>query len=523
MVCTEEYKTGIDYRIVGLILGPLLAIAILLGPNIGAEFAPKDYPYAPKLALAMLVWTFVWWVASPLPLGVTALLPAVFSSVVAGFAPQAIGYTSTSAAVSDIWKTYMSTTIVLFLGGFMIAGALAEVGMDKRIAYALAASRFGRRNLHTLALALWTSCWFVSMWISNTAAAAIMYPIALGVITAVPRLSTKYQEFLMLGLGYAATMGGLATIIGTPPNLIAVQQAAQAGVQIPFFSFMILGVPTAIIGLLVCFFVMLLYFRPEKEMAPEAIKVVEEEKAKLGKMTREQWIVTIGFILAVFMWIARGFPAIFESMGLTDLAKSTEIITKILPDDCVPPIIIAIALFAFPKFFTKKPLKTILTWEGVNRYISWDILLIFGGGLVIGNALLKTGLGKWLAVSTGALFGGLSPFIIFLVAALTAYIITQFTSNTSTAAMICPIVIALAIEGGFGKITAAQASIIAGIMASIAITLPISTPPNAIVFGSGKIQLKNMIANGLIIGLILLVVYSAIWIYGLPHIPVVVK
>ncbi len=502
------------YKLAGLILGVLLAVVIILGPDVGAEIALERGlpPYAPKLALALLVWTFTWWIASPVPLAVTALLPGLFSSVLTGITPGALGYKDTSTAIRDIWRSYADPVIILFLGGFLLTGILSESGLTRRIAYVLVTSRLGRVNLYFTALMLWTACWFLSWWISNTAATAILYPIALVLVTRIPNLSRRYQEFLLLGLAYAATAGGLATPIGTPPNLIAIKQASDiAGISLSFTSFMILGIPTAIITLLLGYFILLAYFKPEKEMRGEIIQLLEEERRKISRITREELFALGVFVFTITLWILRSLPDIFSSAGFAELYENTKILKQVIPDDAVPPLLAIVIAFTMPSFVKIKPFN----WEKIREWIEWDVLLIFGGGLVLGSVMLRTGFGEYITRSIAQMFGEITPFTLLLVAGLVAFVLTQFSSNTAVAAMTCPLVTQLG-KGLFGEIVGAQASIISGIMASIAFTLPISTPPNAIVFASGRIQLKNMIICGLIRGTLTLISSLLIWLHGLP-------
>jgi len=488
-------------RPLGLALGPLVALAISLSPTPAsmAQYAPAGFPDAPKLVLAIAAWTFAWWISGALPLGITALLPGICASILYASGPRAFGYASAGAAVKAVFSTYMDPTIVLFLGGFILASAIAATGLDKRIAYGLAASRFAGDSIARTSLMVWAACWFLSMWISNTAATMILYPIALSILTATgSKPGSKFGEFLMLGLAYAASAGGLATVIGTPPNLLAVSALEGAKVaSIPFANWMLFGIPTSIAALATLFAALWLIYRPGSGGEAVSKEEIEGFKRALGPMGKGERIVLAGFALTVALWILRGLP---DALRYTDpaLAERLSPIEVLLPNDCIPPLIVGLALFAIP--ISLRPYRPLLDWESGMKYVEWEVLLIFGGGLVLGDAILKSGLAKWMAAS---LMGGrMDAALLAAIGVAMGFAITQFTSNTSTAAMLAPLIVGIGRELGMGAGGVAFAVVSSALATSFALMFPVSTPPNAIVYGSGYIRMNRMAIVGLIIGLI---------------------
>ena len=488
-------------RPLGLALGPSIALAICLYPTPAsmAQYAPAGFPDAPKLVLAIAAWTFAWWVSGALPLGITALLPGVCASILYASGPKAFGYAGAGAAVKAVFSTYMDPTIVLFLGGFILASAIAATGLDKRIAYGLAASRFAGESLARTSFMIWTSCWFLSMWISNTAATMILYPIALSILTALgSRPGSRFGEFLMLGLGYAASAGGLATIIGTPPNLLAASALEGAKVaSIPFANWMIFGIPISIAALMTLFAALWAVYRPGAEGRSMPREKIREFRRALGPIGRGEGMVLGGFAITVALWIIRGLP---DALRYTDpaLAESLSPIEVFLPNDCIPPLIVGLALFAVP--ISLRPYRPLLTWEAGTKYVEWEVLLIFGGGLVLGEAILKSGLAKWMAA--GLMGERTGAVLLAAIGTIMAFAITQFTSNTSTAAMLAPLIVGIGRELGIGAGGVAFAVVSSALAASFALMFPVSTPPNAIVYGSGYIRMNRMALVGLLIGLI---------------------
>ncbi len=484
----------------GLALGPLLALAMSLypAPASMAQYAPTGFPEAPKLVLAIAAWTFAWWVSGALPLGITALLPGVCASILYASYPKAFGYASASAAVKAVFSTYMDPTIVLFLGGFILASAIAATGLDKRIAYGLAASRFAGESAASTSFMIWTACWFLSMWISNTAATMILYPIALSILTASgSRPGSKFGEFLMLGLAYAASAGGLATIIGTPPNLLAVSALENAKVaSIPFAAWMVFGIPISIVALAILYAVLGTIYKPGAMGTSMPREKIREFGRALGPMRKEEGIVLGGFATTVALWIIRGLPDALRYTAPA-LAERLSPIEAFLPNDCVPPLIVALALFAIPA--SLRPYTPLLTWETGTKYVEWEVLLIFGGGLVLGDAILRSGLARWMAAGLMGERTGIA--LLAAIGVAMGFAMTQFTSNTSTAAMLAPLIVGIGRELGMGAGGVAFAVVSSALATSFALMFPVSTPPNAIVYGSGYVRMDRMAFVGLILGL----------------------
>jgi len=483
----------INYKwIIGFILGPIVfaicASTTLTDPATG-KLMNDVAPWAPGAALGLMLWALIWWIAEVVPYGVTALLIAVVGCAFVGLNPKAFGYASTSAGVSAILQTFFSSTIWVFFGGFVLGWGMEYSGLAKRITrkFVGAFAKVSRDAFWTV-FAMWTVCWFLSWWMSNTSATAVVYPLMLGLLAASPWINGKQAEVSLIFLAYAASMGGLATIIGTPPNLIGAGFVRSQGLgEITFIDWLKWGIPLAVIGLLVLIIIGKIIFG-KAVLDP---KVLEEQwkREPLGKMTLEEKWYLVVFIITVFLWIFR---------GAADAAGWTAV-TAILPDDAVPAIICAILLFGAPR--SLRPYKPIFNWKEGLKGIDWDTLFLFAGGLAFGTLLFNSKGGLWIGKQLVPYFGVGAAGII-MGSAFVAWLLTQFTSNTSTANAICPIAIALGKAAGLPTPAIVSATLAAAISASYAFILPISTPPNAIVYGAGRVRVSRMILYGLIVSII---------------------
>jgi sodium-dependent dicarboxylate transporter 2/3/5 len=471
----------------GFFLGPILFFLVLFMP------LPEGMkPEALKVA-AVTVLMAVWWITEAIPLPATSLLPIALFPL--------LGIMKSAAATAP----YANHLIYLFMGGFFIAVTMEKWNLHKRIAMHivnLVGTSPGR-----LVLGFMIATAFLSMWVSNTATAMMMVPIGLAVIkkasesaradikAGVP-ISNHFGIALMLGIAYSASIGGVATIIGTPPNVVMVGMMDKMyGQTISFFDWMLFGVPLAVIMIAIAWFLLTkVLFTLKGNVLEGGKEYIHGELAKLGKTSpEEKKILIIGAFVCTF-WICRGFiniPAL-----------------KYVHDATIG-ILGAGLLFITPTNFAKR--EFLLDWATAVK-IPWDIILLFGGGLALANGFSTSGLAVWLATQLTGL-QGVNMVVFIGIVVLMVIFLTEITSNTATATLLVPIMgsaaVALSIHP-FGPIIAGCVS------ASFAFMLPVATPPNAVVFGSGCLTIPQMAKAGLWLNIIGTVVITAAIIYGVP-------
>lgn len=452
----------ISIKTAGLILGPLLFIAIS-----GLSFRDSLSPEAWKV-LGIAAWMVTWWITEAVPMAVAALLPII--------AFPALGIFTMTEATAP----YANPVIFLFMGGFFIALGLEEHGLHRRLALNLVNLTGTSANGIILGFMLATG--FLSMWISNTAATIMMLPIATTVITIVGKSvdDKKGLSFfslsLMLGIAYAANIGGMSTIIGTPPNVVFVGYAKELlNIDIDFSSWMMIGIPISGILLTLTFLLLTqVLYRNRLGKMDSASVLISSELKKLGKMSSEEKLVALIFGLTAFMWIFK--------------LPLNRIIGKEILNDTATAIIGGILIFAVPADFKKG--VNLVPWEATRR-LPWGILLLFGGGLTLAKAMETTGLINVIADIVS--HHKMAPLLVYLILISSMLFFTELMSNVALATMYIPVVIAIA--GGLG-LNPLLLSIPMAMASSCAFMLPVSTPPNAIVFSSGHISIKQMVKTG---------------------------
>lgn len=475
-------------RKVGLYLGPAAFLVLLLLP------VPTPSPEASRLA-AIVVWVLLWWITEAVPIPVTAVLGPSLMVVLR----------VTGAA--DAFGPFGDPVIFLFLGSFLLAEAMAVHGLDRRAAFSLLSSRWVGGSTFRVLTAFALLAAGLSMWLSNSATTAMLFPIALGVLGALARLLSaggkevdptrlRFGTALMLLCAFASSIGGIGTPVGTPPNLIAMGFLEKlAGVKVPFFQWMLLAVPILVVMLAAALGVMRLVLPPEVRRLEGAREVVVREKADLGPMSRGEWNVLAAFLVAVFLWVLPGAVAL--AAGASSPAYG--FLKDALPESAVA-VCAAALLFLLP--VDRASGTFTLTWNQAVR-IDWGTLLLFGGGLSMGSAMFKTGLaeavGRGLVSSTGAR-SGLALTILFTAVGIVA---TEVTSNTAAATMLIPLAIAAASSAGVSPLEPAVACALG---CSMAFMLPVSTPPNAIVYGSGCVRITQMMKIGVYLDAVAVVV-----------------
>lgn len=473
---------AIPVKRLALALGPAWFVFTLLAP------APGTLSPAAWHTAGVAGWMALWWLTATVPLEATALLPIALLPVCG------------VAALPEITASYADPIIFLFLGGFFMAATLERWGLHKR--FALATVRAVGTGGPRVVLAFMLVSAVVSMWISNTATTIMMLPIALAVVQAAGDDSSGLPPALLLGVAYGASIGGVGTLIGTPPNAIFAGAARELlGEDIGFAEWMGMALPIAIPMLLCCWVLLVRLFRVRGDV-PGLASYVERERANLGPMVGGELFVLAVFACTAAAWILRE-PKVIGSVHIPGLAD-------VFPGVSDAGIAIAAAVVLFVVPLPRQRVRFALDWESARR-VPWGILLLFGGGLALARAFEVSG----LTHDVGGLLGGLRGVPVPLVIAATAAlfeVLTELTSNTATAALGMPLMFGVA--NGLG-IEALPLMMAATFAASMAFMLPVATPPNAIVFGSGHVTSQQMLRagfrlNALSVGIITLV----LWLRG---------
>ncbi len=463
-----------------LVAGPLaLGAALLLPP-------PGSLPVPAWRTAGLAAWMALWWLSAVIPLEATALLPILIMPL------MGVG---TLAAVTG---AYADPVIFLFLGGFLIAATLERWELHRR--FALFAVRLVGTDAPRVVLAFLLATAVVSMWISNTATAVMMLPIALAVAGRAGAAGPSgFQRALLLAVAYGASIGGVGTLIGTPPNAIFAANARRlAGVEVGFGDWLGVGLPVEALMLAVCWAILVRLFRV-KGAVEGLIERVEREAAALPAPGLGERFVTAVFLLTALAWVLREPKELggVRIPGLADLVPISD-----------TGIALAAALVLFTVPLPRARFRVALDWE-TARGIPWGILLLFGGGLALAGAFASSGLTEWIGRQLHALRG--APLGLVLLASATLFIwLTELTSNTATAALGMPLLAGLA--GGLG-LPALPLMAAGALGASMAFMLPVATPPNAIVFGSGLVDQRDMAKAGFWMNLASMAVVTAIaWV-----------
>ena len=461
---------------IGLLLGPLLFFIVQFLPiNLVSEKADA--------VIAVAIWMVIWWITETVHIAVTALLPLILFPLLKVM------------PIADVGANYGSPIIFLFFGGFVLALALEKVNLHKRIALTIVKLTGTTPEKVVLGFMLATA--FMSMWISNTASTVVMLPIAISVIKLLiddkdgfTKGDKNFALSIMLGIAFAANAGGIATVIGTPPNSVLIGLLEnQYNIQISFLSWMSFGLPFSILMITAVYFVLVKWMFPCKGILfTSSANLISEEITKLGKITKEEKRVLTIFAITVFLWITR------------------TIINNIIPElklsDTIISLIGAVSLFAIPMSFKKG--NFILEWNDTSK-LAWGILLLFGGGLALAKGMASSGL---VALITDTIAAG--NFNILLTVSLLIILMlfmTELMSNVALVAVLAPVVAGIAI--GL-NIPILNLLIPVTMASSCAFMLPMATPPNAIVFASGYVKVNQMVRAGVILNLIavgLLILY----------------
>ncbi len=466
------------HQLIGLFLGPIVAAAMLLmDPPAGLSEAGW------KAAAAGLLMA-IWWATEAVPIAVTALVPIVL------FPTLGI------RTIEETVLPYSSKVIYLFLGGFIVAFAMQRWNLHRRIA--LNILRFAGGNGRSLVGGFMLAAALLSMWVMNTSTTMMLLPIAVSIITVIHKSVKEldqnarehFQYALLLGVAYGATIGGIATLVGTAPNAILVGFMEQEyGQTIEFANWMKVGLPiTATMLPLAWLTLTRLVFKVDFHTSNEGKAELRRMLDEMGSITTPEKRVLIVFLLMATAWVFR--PLITGMAGFETL------------EDSMIAMMGAIALFIIPSGDKSDPL--LLRWDYAEK-LPWGVLILFGGGLTLAGTVSGTGLAEWIGTSLQLL--GTLPLIVLIICTATMIIfLTELTSNIATTSTFLPVVAAIAFESGLDPI---QVTVPVTLAASCAFMLPVATPPNAIVFGSGLLTIPKMMRAGLALNIIGIFLVSA--------------
>ena len=490
MVATAGKDKSFDHKrhIYGAILGPLCALLVWLTPIEGLTGEEHRL-------LAIMSLVAIWWITEPVPIPVTSLLGPTLC-VLVGVVPMKTAF-----------EAFANPMIFLFMGGFLIAKGMMVNGLDKRIAYGIMSMKWVGDSPRRIFLAMGVACMICSGWISNTATAAMMFPISLGLLEAIREMMAtngrhidlsnyKYATGLMLMTAYACSIGGVLTPIGTPPNIIMLgflEELAPQAPQVTFFDWMVWGFVAMVAYFAVAYFVLWRMFPADVKHIDGAHEFIKKHAKELGRWTRAQKNTLIAFGVAVVIWVAPGILSMLYGSN-SDIVKE---FNKYLPEE-MAAMIGGLLLFFLPVNIKKGEMT--MKWKDGMAGIEWGTLLLFGGGLAMGNLMYSTGLSDWTGEGIRQLMGGHPSELLFVgIFCVSGLLLSELTSHTAATNLIAPIAISTALSMGFSPIPVAVGI---ALSTSLGFMMPVSTPPNAIVYASGYVPITKMIKSGVIIDLI---------------------
>ncbi len=530
---------------IGLWLGPLVFVLVLLF----VDLDPNN-PLVTRMAAVILLMA-IWWITEAIPLSATALLPIVLFPLLGIMrgrlvpAANQIDFETVSMrnglspsdldiVFPNVAGQYMDWIILLFLGGFIIATAVEKWNLHKRIALNILRVIGGQP--HRLVLGFMLATGFLSMWLSNTSTALMMMPMGMSLILLYEELNCEaaakgaiidkraenFPLTILLGIAYSASIGGFATLIGTPPNGVLVTQLPQLfplAPEITFASWMIFALPMSATYMLIAWFVLTRFVFPLPATTPFSGRdFIRNEIEKLGVMSPEEKRVTFVFVSAALLWMTRKerlFGADVDIYGWSHYLDSFLALVGSDPvgymiDDGTVSIAMALLLFIIPA--SKQVGGRLMDWEDAKK-VPWGILLLFGGGLALAKGFTTSGLGVYIAGQLQSLLGDASPLVIVMSTVGFITGLTEVTSNTATISLSLPIMASLSQAIGVHPLLLLIPTTLA---ASCAFMLPVSTPPNAIVYGSGRVPIMKMVVAGIWLD-ILSVFLITIFVYTVGH------
>ncbi len=480
-------------NIVGFGLVPLLFLWVVLFANLVPGHPEVTY----TLAIAILM--AGWWITEVIPLAITSLLPVVMFPLMGVMDGKSVS------------SAYFNHVIFLFIGGFIMALAMQKWDLHRRIA--LKIMLITGTSPHRVLLGFMAATAFLSMWISNTATAMMMVPIVLSITKKLAdfmdeRSIRKFSTGLLLGVAYSASIGGIATLVGTPPNLSFArifQIMFPSAPEISFSHWFMFAMPLSLIMLVVSWLVLYYLYKPGEYSASQTRLTLRTEYKNLGKATFEQKTVMVLFVLLALLWLTRADVDMgsINIPGWSSLLPHSQYI-----NDGTVAIAMSILLFVIPAS-TGKGVR-LMDWETAGG-LPWNIVLLFGGGFALANAFKVSGLSLWVGEQMNAA-SGLPIILVIAIVAVTMTFLTELTSNTATTEMILPVMAGLSISLNINPLLL---MLPATLSASMAFMLPVATPPNAIVFGSNQLSVGEMAKTGLILNIIgALIITLATYFWG---------
>ena len=479
----ELNDTQRSAKTVGLLAGPAVFAAILL------FFHPEGLTKEANAILASTAWVAIWWITEAIPIAATALLPIVLFPLTGG-----MDLASTTEAFGHRY-------VFLYIGGFIIAIAIERWNLHRRIA--LNIIHFVGAGVSRMILGFMIATAFLSMWISNTATSLMMLPIGMAIVAqlrdhpaTIERENVVFGKALMLAIAYSASIGGMATLVGTPPNLVLAGVVRELyGIEITFAQWLMYGLPVSMVLLVVCWqYLVRVAFRFEQEGFPGGRTEIRRRLDALGPISYEEKAVFAVFALTATAWISRSF-----------------LLQKLTPavDDTIIGMTGGLVLFLLPA--SKERGGMLIDWESAVR-LPWGILLLFGGGLAIAAGFQDSGLAPWIGQQL-TLLHGIVLILIVLVLVASVNFLTEITSNLATTAMLLPVLAAMAISVDVHPYLLMAGATLA---ASCAFMLPVATPPNAVVFGSGYLTIPDMMRAGIGMNIISIILITLVTYFVLP-------
>ena len=467
---------------IGLFLGPIAFVLIKF------FFEAENLSSEGIAILASTLWVAIWWMTEAIPIYVTSLLPIILFPLSGGL------------ELKLTTASYGHKFVFLFIGGFILAIAIEKWKLHKRIALNIIKIVGTKKSNIILGFMIATA--FLSMWISNTATAVMILPVGLAIISqlkdnpkTIENENTVFGKTLMLAIAYSASIGGMATLIGTPPNLVlAGVVKSSLNIEINFLQWMSFGLPISIFLLFICWkYLTTIAYNFSDQNFESGLNEIDKQLKELGKVSYEEKSVLIVFILTALAWVTQSF-----------------LIKQFIPaiDDTIIAIFAAIILFILPN---KEGNKKLLNWaDAVN--LPWGILLLFGGGMALAKGFDSSGLAIWIG-SQMNFFNAIPLLFLLLVLITVVNFLTEITSNLATTAMLLPVLVALSETV---EVNAFFLLVGATVAASCAFMLPVATPPNAVVFGSKILKINDMIKKGFWMNLISIFILTAAVYWILP-------
>lgn len=480
---------NVSASLVGRIAGPIAFVLILLFCE------PQGMDPAAVAVLASTAWIALWWVTEAIPIAATALLPIVLFPLT--------GAVELKATTAQYGHRY----IFLYIGGFLIAIAIEKWGLHRRIA--LNIIRLIGTNVSRVILGFMMATAGLSMWISNTATAVMMLPIGMAIVVQLrdnPNTDANENELfgkaLMLSIAYSASIGGMATLIGTPPNLVLAGVVQEIyGVEISFLEWLKFGLPISLILLASCWLYLTRFaFQLQHKSFPGGRQEIQKQLDALQPFSREEKILLVVFCGTAAAWISRSF--VQEHLGLFPRL-----------DDTIIAMVGGMCLFLIPgdRSGTHHNRESLLVWEDTSK-LPWGIILLFGGGMALAEGFKSSGLAGWIGSQTTLLESG-SLILLVLILITAVNFLTEITSNLATTSMLLPILASMALAINVHPFLLMVGATVA---ASCAFMLPVATPPNAVVFGSGYLRIPDMVRAGIWMNAISIVVLTVFTYYVLP-------